>query len=139
MIDASVFEKRAQSFFTSMRDLVTLGGRDWNAASPDYRSAVGLLAVHSAISFSDFLMVLSTGATNAGAHDDASDELRAAMKSRRIECGPISKLDRLLGQKHHFAYSPRSIKPAEVHNAVIHAQSFAAWALEAANKLREGW
>jgi len=130
--DASVFRMRAESFLIAMRDLRELGpSSDSALADPDYRSAIALLAVHSAISFSDAILVLALGSPSTGDHKAAPKKLRAAVAARNIPGKEVAIFSRLIGSKHELAYGRRNIRPTDVASAVVDAERFAAWSYEA--------
>jgi hypothetical protein len=95
-----------------------------------YRSGVGLLAVHSAISLSDAISVGLTG--KRGKYQDhmqAARELNRLCTSNKISnVRGIHHFEWLLGQKNTVAYEHRRFDDESVRVAVDRAERFSAWA-----------
>ena len=98
----------------------------------EFRTGIGLLAIHSAISLSDAIAVGLTG------HQEKhTDHLQAARKLDEL-CGLNKISDRrgiehfrwLLGQKSSVAYQDRRFDDNSVRLAVEKAQRFSVWAYE---------
>lgn len=95
----------------------------------NYRSGVGLLAVHSAISLSDAICVGLTGKTGKYlGHAQAARELNKLCTSHRVPNQGICHFEWLLGQKNAVAYEERRFDDASVNLAVEKAERFHAWA-----------
>lgn len=91
-------------------------------------SAIGLLAVHSAISLADAVLVHHVGMRSDGDHARAADELRALSAGRRIkDQSGIEMFKRLLGKKNGFAYNAKYLTTQDAKSAFDHARSFASW------------
>jgi hypothetical protein len=96
----------------------------------NYRSGVGLLAIHSAISLSD---AISVGLT--GKRGKYQDHMQAARGLNRL-CASntisnmqgVRLLEWLLGQKNTVAYEHRRFDDDSVRLAIEKAERFNAWA-----------
>lgn len=97
---------------------------------PNYRTGIGLLAIHSAISLSDAITVGLTG--ELGAYQDharAARELERFCSSNKIPNKKgIDHFKWLLAQKNVVAYRQDRLDDASVKLAVDKAQRFSAWA-----------
>ena len=97
---------------------------------PNYRSGVGLLAIHSAISLSDAISVGLTG--KRGKYHDHAQAARGLNKlcaSNKISNRQgIDHFKWLLGQKNAVAYEHRRFDDQSVRAAVDRAERFSAWA-----------
>jgi len=95
-----------------------------------YRTGIGLLAIHSAISLSDAITVGLTG--ERGTYQDharAVRELEQLCSSNRISNKKgISHFKWLLAQKNVVAYHADRLDDASVKLAVDRAERFSAWA-----------
>lgn len=68
-----------------------------------YKSAVALLAVHSAIAFNDAVSERLTGKAHKGQdHSTASRETRSACVKNKIDTSGIKHLDYLLSKKNRI-------------------------------------
>lgn len=96
----------------------------------NYRSGVGLLAIHSAISLSDAISVALTG--KRGKYQDHAQAARGLNKlcaSNKISNRQgINHFKWLLGQKNAVAYEHRRFDDDSVRLAVDKAEKFSAWA-----------
>ena len=111
---------RAKAFFDAMR----LVSDDL----PSYGEAVALLAVHSAISLSDAVVVAMIGArSNAQDHVAASKPLETLCQKKRLDRSGIKHLSWLLHRKTRFAYDDDVVVYAEIKLAAIAASRFRAW------------
>jgi hypothetical protein len=97
---------------------------------PNYRTGIGLLAIHSAISLNDAITVGLTGEWGTYQdHAQAARELEGFCSSNKISNKKgISHLKWLLAQKNMVAYLGDRIDDASVKLAVDRAQRFSAWA-----------
>jgi len=97
---------------------------------PSYRTGIGLLAIHSAISLSDAIKVGLTGKKAK-----YQDHARASLELERI-CSSAGVGDKrglvhfkwLLAQKTAIAYSQDRLDDSSLRQAVDKAQKFNAWA-----------
>jgi hypothetical protein len=93
-----------------------------------YASAVALLAVHSAISYSDALHIWLTGIRPDGAdHKQAVISARRACRRAGIEPAAISHLERLLNAKTGVSYGNRTVDVEYAQTLSIAAQRFQVW------------
>jgi hypothetical protein len=96
----------------------------------NYRSGIGLLAIHSAISLSDAISVGLTG--KKGKYQDhmqAARGLNRLCASNKISnLQGVRLLEWLLGQKNTVAYEHRRFDDDSVRMAVDRAERFSAWA-----------
>jgi hypothetical protein len=101
-----------------------------------YRTAIGLLAIHSAISLSDAITVGLTG--KRGKYQDhgrGATELEGLCSSNRVsDKKGIAHFKWLLPRKSAVAYRSDRLDDASVKMAVDRAQRFNAWAY---NEFRE--
>jgi hypothetical protein len=95
-----------------------------------YRSGVGLLAIHSAISLSDAIKVGLTGKRGKYQdHSQAADELRRLCATNRVSnTKGVNHLAWLLGKKSLAAYERDRFDNESVRIAVEKAERFNAWA-----------
>jgi hypothetical protein len=95
-----------------------------------YRTGVGLLAIHSAISLNDAITVGLTGKRKTYQdHTKAARELERVCSSNRIpDKKGIDHFKWLLAQKNEVAYQGDRLDDASVKMAVDKAQRFSAWA-----------
>src|SRR5271170_167789 len=97
---------------------------------PHYRTGIGLLAVHSAISLSDAIRVGLAGERGTYQdHAQAASELQRLCSTNRIsDRKGIGHFKWLLAQKNIVAYQAERLDDASVEMAVDKAESFSAWA-----------
>ncbi len=95
-----------------------------------YRTSIGLLAIHSAISLSDAITVGLTGEKQRyHDHAQAAKTLRSLCGSHKISNKQgIEHFRWLLAQKNTVAYQERRLDDASVRLAVDKAGKFYAWA-----------
>jgi hypothetical protein len=107
-----------------LSDAMKLCGDDLHT----YASAVALLAIHSAISYSDVLHIWLTGNRPDGAdHKQAVLSAKRACRKAGIESAPISHLERLLSAKTEVSYGNRMIVAEYAQTLSIAAERFQAW------------
>ena len=96
----------------------------------NYRSGVGLLAIHSAISLSDAICMGLTGRRGKYQdHAQAARQLSRLCASKRISnTQGVEHFKWLLGQKNAVAYEHRRFDDDSVWLAVDKAEKFNAWA-----------
>jgi len=97
---------------------------------PYYRSGIGLLAIHSAISLSDAITVGLTGERRTYQdHVQAARRLEGLCSSNKIsDKKGVSHFKWLLAQKNRVAYLGDRLDDASIKLAVDKAQRFSAWA-----------
>jgi hypothetical protein len=101
-----------------------------NEDVPHYRTGIGLLAVHSAISLSDAITVGLTGERGTYQdHAQAARELERVCSSNRVsDKKGVRHFKWLLGQKNAVAYEHRQFDDDSVRLAVEKAERFNVWA-----------
>jgi hypothetical protein len=114
--------EKADHFFQGMELL--------NEDVSSYRTGIGLLAIHSAISLSDAITVGLTGKRKSHQdHAKAARELETVCSSHRIsDKKGIAHFKWLLAQKNEVAYQGDRLDDASVKMAVDKAQRFSVWA-----------
>jgi HEPN domain-containing protein len=110
--------KKSREFLRSAESALALG--DWDA--------VGLNAVHAAISAADALLVYYGGVRSAGdSHHDVAGLLRLHVRDDQIS-SKVQTLSKVLGYKHLSAYEDREVTEAEARDAEKLARRFLEWA-----------
>jgi len=101
-----------------------------NDGVPNYRTGIGLLAIHSAISLSDAITVGLTGERGTYQdHAQAARDLERFCSSNRIaNTKGIGHFKWLLARKNAVAYQGDRLDDDSVKLAVDKAQRFSAWA-----------
>jgi len=125
--------QRARDFF--------LGVHLMRDAEP-YRNSVALLAIHSAVSYSDALRTgLGDERLASDNHDQAADSLRRLLQAKRVELGGgLNHLQYLLGRKSGVAYGDERLSNNELRKLILGAERFSAWANDMGKLLEvEGW
>jgi hypothetical protein len=126
----SVYYRRA----TQLADAMKLCRDDLSA----YGSAAALLAVHSAISFSDAVLIGFGGTRPRGDnHHEAVAALRRACTKAKIDQNGIRHLQSLLSAKTAVSYGERQIEDERVSAICITSERFQVWA-ERVLRYREG-
>jgi hypothetical protein len=104
-----------------------------------FASAAALLAVHSAISYSDALSVGLSGARPRGEnHREAITALKRACTGAKVNHDGIAHLQRLLGAKSDVAYGEKQIDSERVTALCIAAERFQVWAERILRRRLEG-
>ena len=94
-----------------------------------YASAAALLAVHSAISFSDALLIGLGGARPRGEnHQEAITFLKRACSGAKIDHHGIVHLRRLLSAKTDISYGDKQVDNERIAALCIAAERFQVWA-----------
>jgi hypothetical protein len=94
-----------------------------------YASAVALLAVHSAISFSDAVLIRLTGQRSHGKnHWKAIDAITGACKKAKIQTDGVKHLDKLVRAKTDISYGDKEVDAQTVNVLYVAAGRFQAWA-----------
>jgi hypothetical protein len=126
----TVYYRRA----TQLADAMKLCQDDLSA----YASAAALLAVHSAISYSDALLIGLGGAKPRGEnHREAIAVLKRTCSGARIDHQGIKHLDRLLSAKTDISYGEKQVDHERIAALCIAAERFQVWA-ERILQRREG-
>ncbi len=114
----STYLKKAMEFLRAAESSMKIG--DWDA--------VGLNAVHSAISAADAVLVYYGGVRSAGdSHHDVAGLLRQHIKDDQLG-SKIQTLSKVLGYKNLAAYEDREVTEAEGRDAEKLARRFLDWA-----------
>jgi hypothetical protein len=132
MVDAlfTVYHLRA----TQLADAMKLCRDDLSS----FASASALLAVHSAISYSDAVLIgLGGKRSRSEDHRDAITHLKRACSRARIEPLGIAQLQKLLSAKTDVSYGEKRIENEQIAALCFAAERFQAWA-ERTLKDREG-
>lgn len=94
-----------------------------------YASAVGLLAVHCAISFSDAVLISLTGKrSRTQDHGQAIAAITRACRKAKVSTDGIKHLAKLVGAKTDVAYGDRAVEDERVEVFFESARRFQAWA-----------
>jgi hypothetical protein len=97
----------------------------------NFPSTVALLAVHSAISYNDALLILLTGKRpRTENHREAISRTRSACGQSRLDPTGVSQLERLLSAKTDISYGSRAVRPDKAEALLYTAQRFQAWAIQ---------
>lgn len=96
-----------------------------------YTSAVALLAVHSAISYNDALLILLTGERpKSESHQAAAKFVRTACGKSKLDSAGVAHLEKLLSAKTDVSYGSRKIRRDQALALFFAAQRFQAWAIQ---------
>jgi len=123
MIEASftVYHRRARQLAGAMK-LCKDG-------MPEYASAVALLAVHSAISYSDALLIGLGGKRPRGEnHQEAATALKRVCTGAKIEPQGIAHLQKLLSAKTDVSYGEKPVNEVRITALCDAATRFETWA-----------
>lgn len=97
-----------------------------NVAS--YKSAVALLAVHSAIAFNDAVLERLTGAVPIREdHADGHRQTKAVCSRKKINAVGVQHLEKLIASKTSYSYAGM-VDEKRAQDAALKAQRFANWA-----------
>jgi len=103
-----------------------------------YASAAALLAVHSAISYSDALLIgLGDARPHGENHREAIIALKRACTRAKIDQQGIGHFQKLLSAKTDVSYGERRVDDEKVEALCITAERFRVWAERILQK-REG-
>ena len=93
-----------------------------------YKSAVALLAVHSAIAFNDAVLERLTGTGPKGKdHAEGHRQTKAACASKKIDSAGVQHLEKLIASKTSYSYAG-IVDEKKAQDAALKAQRFANWA-----------
>jgi hypothetical protein len=96
---------------------------------PAYASAAALLAVHSAISYSDAILMGLGGSRPRGEdHRQAIAALKRACTGAKIDAKGIPHLQKLLGAKTDVSYGEKQVDGERISVLLIAADRFQRWA-----------
>jgi hypothetical protein len=95
----------------------------------NYASAVALLAVHSAISFGDAVLISLTGQrSRSQAHAQAVTAISKACKKANIQTDGIRHLEKLVSAKTGISYGDKEVDERTIQVLYLAAGRFQAWA-----------
>ncbi|HUV96200.1 MAG TPA: hypothetical protein VMV98_01910 [Acidobacteriaceae bacterium] len=93
-----------------------------------YKSAVALLAVHSAIAFNDAVLERLTGAVpKRKDHADGHRQTKEACSRKKIDAAGVQHLQRLIASKTSYSYAG-IVDEKKAQDAADKAEKFANWA-----------
>ena len=124
---------RASEFYKTMRLLQGADG---------YANACALLAIHSAVSFTDALRSGLGDRELAGEdHRSAASALRKLMAHRSNTVGQgTAHLEKLIAEKSSVAYGSSRLEAKDYQTVTMHAERYASWANRMGRELKiEGW
>jgi hypothetical protein len=105
-----------------------------------YASAAALLAVHSAISYSDAVLIGLGGRRPRNEnHQEAVRALRRACGKAKVDHEGISHLQRLVGAKTDISYGDRPVDNERTTALCIAAERFQVWAERILQRRKEGF
>jgi hypothetical protein len=125
--------QRAADFFYGMRLM---------RGDETYRNSSALLAIHSAVSYSDALRVgLGEQKLSADDHSKAVDALKNVLPSKQAsDQAGFGHLRFLLSQKSRVAYGSQTLTAKELEMLLTKAERFVGWANTVGRQLKiEGW
>ncbi len=109
-------------FLASARALSTLGDEQ-----APYGNAIGLLAIHAAIRYSDAVSIAFGEQKSTGGHVDAADHLRTMM-GQRLPDDMAKRLQKILLEKDIVSYQGNFYDLAEGRKLLKVAEVFCDWA-----------
>ncbi|HEY5328914.1 MAG TPA: hypothetical protein VIJ79_03440 [Acidobacteriaceae bacterium] len=119
-----------------------LEGMELTRSDDFYLNSSALLAIHSAVSFSDALRVgLGGGNLPDTDHNRAADSLQKLLPSiGTVNQSGLAHFRYLLSKKHVVTYGDRRLERTDYEALFIRAERFARWADTIGRQLRiEGW
>ena len=119
-----------------------LEGMQLTREDRSYRNSSALLAIHSAVSYTDALRAgLGESKLTAEDHKMAADELQRLLSSKDLEDQTgFTHLRYLISKKSLVAYGNRRLDHSDYEALFTKAERFARWADRLGNQLRiEGW
>ncbi len=115
---AGNYLRKSQQFSRAMHEALKKG--DWDA--------VGLNAVHCALSSNDAVLVTVKGIRSSSArHADAAELLELRVKVPGVKAA-ASQLKRLIAKKNLIEYEERMFRESEAREAAKNAERFLDWA-----------
>jgi hypothetical protein len=106
---------------------------------PAYGSAAALLAVHSAISYSDAVVIGLGGNRSRGEnHAQAITALKRACTKAKIDSQGVGHLQRLIGAKTDISYGDRHVDNERIAALCFTAERFQVWAERILQGRKEG-
>jgi hypothetical protein len=100
------------------------------ADDPSYSAAIPLLAVHTAISLADAILIGCFGRRGKDTnHRESLDSLALLCRERKRDLSGLKHLIWLLARKSDLVYGDRDLnRDSDVKAAFLHAERFVAWA-----------
>ena len=128
---AAVYLKRHEACYESMKFLA--GDLD------SFADAVALLAVHSAISLGDAVLVACKGLRSISEdHHDSCTLLRQLCRERKVPEAGLTHYSRLLARKTDISYGEKRWNAeSDVKWAQDHAERFTVWALSSFREVQQ--
>ena len=106
---------------------------------PAFGSAAALLAVHSAISYGDAVVIGLGGSRSRGEnHAQAVTALKRACTKAKIDSRGVGHFQRLLGAKTDVSYGDRQVDKERIVALCIAAERFQVWAERILQDRKEG-
>jgi hypothetical protein len=106
---------------------------------PAYGSAAALLAVHSAISYSDAVVIGLGGNRSRGEnHAQAVTALKRACTKANVDNQGVGHFQRLIGAKTDISYGDRQVDNERIAALCIAAERFQVWAERILQGRKEG-
>lgn len=97
-----------------------------------YKSAVALLAVHSAIAYNDAVLERLTGSAYKGQdHSEAARKTRAVCAKKKIDATGVQHIEKLVAKKTSYSYCG-IVDASSAQDAAMKATRFADWAYRTA-------
>lgn len=94
-----------------------------------YASAAALLAIHSAISYNDALLIKLGGRRSRGEdHKQAIEAIRRACGTAKIKPHGVEHLRKLIGSKTDVSYGDRGLTTEKAEVLCVLAERFQVWA-----------
>jgi len=131
---------RVQHYIQRATDF--LEGMQLTRNDESYWNSSALLAIHSAVSFTDALRLgLGDRSLPSDDHKKAADSLQKIMSTRNAgEQTGLGHLRYLLSKKHLVAYGDRRLEHTDYETLFTKAERFAKWADKIGSQLNiEGW
>lgn len=119
---ASAYAETGRVFLESAKALALVA----DAAAP-YGNAIGLLAIHATISYSDALSIAFGGRKSTGAHTEALNLLRDVLENE-LPAEMARKFERIVAKKDAISYRGLLFPLADGRKLLASAEAFCVWA-----------
>ena len=135
---------QVRSYLMKARDFLRGMNLPEDLAESECRHSSALLAIHSAISYSDALRIglgEETAELAASDHQAAAGKLEKLLNARKYKSTQgIKQFSKLVGQKTRLAYRPDAFTEDDVKVMMDRARRFSVWADMTGSHLEiEGW
>lgn len=111
--------------------------RDLISEEPPYAAATALLAVHSAIAFTDALLFRLTGrAFPMNNHRASVQEVTKRCRAHRLDIKGIAQLSKLISVKTQISYSEHRVTQEAAYKLHIAAGKYEVWVYERLKELQ---